>query len=355
MRLFSNQKKSKVPGKRIAYIVNHVTFFASHRLPLALAAQKAGHECMLFTGKAGSEETEGSAVARLASFGIRNSRAGFTSAGINPLRELLGILQLALYLFRFKPNIVHCASPKGVLYGGIAARLCKVECLVLAISGMGYLYTGGDRVGYFQVALQRIYGLLAGFAFNHPNLRVIVQNKDDRQTLIDRGLVNASSITLIPGSGVDLSLFADCSPLRKKQVILLPARMLIDKGVYEFVEAARSIKNLAQDWQFVLAGVAGYGNPTSIGAEQLEAWESEGCIRWLGHVEDMVPLFRDAAIVCLPSYREGMPKALLEAAAAGCAVVTTDVTGCREAVIPGQTGELVPARDGKPLLLLCYI
>jgi glycosyltransferase involved in cell wall biosynthesis len=125
--------------------------------------------------------------------------------------------------------------------------------------------------------------------------------------------------------------------------------MLIDKGICEFVEAARSLKECAEDWQFVLAGVAGYGNPTAISVEQLKAWEAEGCVRWLGHVEDMVPLYRDAAIVCLPSYREGMPKSLLEAAAAGSAVVTTDVTGCRESIIPNVTGELVPVRDSKSL------
>ena len=128
-------------------------------------------------------------------------------------------------------------------------------------------------------------------------------------------------------------------------MVLLPARMLKDKGVEEFVEAARRIKAEAPDWRFVLAGAAGYDNPSAIGDAQLQSWQEEGCVEWLGHVNDMVPLFRDSAIVCLPSYREGMPKALLEAAAAGCAVVTSDVTGCREAVDAGVTGELVPVRN----------
>jgi glycosyltransferase involved in cell wall biosynthesis len=125
----------------------------------------------------------------------------------------------------------------------------------------------------------------------------------------------------------------------------LPARMLKDKGVEEFVEAARRIKTVMPDWRFILAGAAGYDNPSSISNAQLQLWKTEGCVEWLGHVNDMIPLFRESAIVCLPSYREGMPKALLEAAAAGCAIVTTDVTGCREAVEVGVTGDLVPVRN----------
>jgi glycosyltransferase involved in cell wall biosynthesis len=125
--------------------------------------------------------------------------------------------------------------------------------------------------------------------------------------------------------------------------------MLLDKGVLEFVEAARVLKASAPEWKFVLAGTADYYNPSSIASTQIQAWQSEGIVEWLGHVDDITPLFHQASIVCLPSYREGMPKALLEAAAAGCAVVTTDTTGCREAIIPGVTGNLVPVRDSVAL------
>jgi glycosyltransferase involved in cell wall biosynthesis len=163
--------------------------------------------------------------------------------------------------------------------------------------------------------------------------------------VINKGLTKQSSLCLIPGSGVDLSLFEECTAVNKSKIVLLPARMLKDKGVEEFVEAARRIKTVMPDWRFILAGAAGYDNPSSISDAQLQSWKTEGCVEWLGHVNDILPLFRESAIVCLPSYREGMPKALLEAAAAGCAVVTTDVTGCREAVEAGVTGDLVPVRN----------
>ena len=335
--------------RRIAYVVNHVAFFVSHRLPLAMGARHSGFEVCLLTGQAGSQEMEHAAATQLQAAGVAHQRAVFSSSGMNPLVELLGLLQLVWFILRFRPDVVHCASPKGVLYGGIAARLCCVPGLVLAISGMGYAYTSGAGSNGVRALVRRAYGALAGFAFHHQNVRVIVQNQDDFQSVVEKGLAQPQCVTLIPGSGVNLSLFDGCSPTNKSPAVLLPARMLKDKGIEEFVAAARQLKAELPGWRFVLAGAAGYNNPSAISMAQLQAWQAEGCIEWLGHVDDMTPLFRDAAIVCLPSYREGMPKALLEAAAAGCAVVTTDATGCREAIEPGVTGELVPVRDSDAL------
>ncbi len=336
---------------RIAYVVNHVAFFVSHRLPLACEASRAGFDVRLLTGRPGSEQMERDAVTRLRTAGIPHRRAAFTSSGMNPLVELLGFLQLVYFVLIFRPDILHCASPKGVLYGGLVGRICRVRGLILAISGMGYAYTTGAGTGDRARSVVRgVYDALAGLAFRHPNVRVIVQNRDDYQAVISKGLAkSSSSLCLIPGSGVDLSLFEACAATSKTRTVLLPARMLRDKGVGEFVEAARRLKPMTPGWRFVLAGAAGYDNPSAIGLAELQSWQSEGCIEWLGHVDDMVPLFRDSAIVCLPSYREGMPKALLEAAAAGCAVVTTDVPGCREAVEPGVTGDLVPVCDSEAL------
>lgn len=336
-------------NRRIAYVVNHAAFFVSHRLPLAVGARQAGFDICLLTGKAGSEVMERPALLQLQATGFVHKRAAFTSSGINPFVELLGLLQLAWFVVWYRPDVVHCASPKGVLYGGIAARLCGVRGVVLAISGMGYAYTGGNERSRLRSLVRRIYSAFVRFAFHHPNVRVIVQNLDDYHMVIDKGLTDASSVTLIPGSGVDLSMFEGCVATIKSKIVLLPARMLKDKGVQEFVDAARQIKDAAPDWRFVLAGAAGYDNPSSIDPAQLQAWQAEGYVEWLGHVNDMTPLFRESAIVCLPSYREGMPKALLEAAAAGCAVVTTDVTGCREAIHPGVTGDLVPVRNSGAL------
>jgi glycosyltransferase involved in cell wall biosynthesis len=333
----------------VAFVVNHAAFFVSHRLVLALSARAAGFDVVLLTGQAGSCQMESAAVAQLAISGIEHKRTISRSSGTNPLIELMGLLQLIYFMIRFRPDVVHCASPKGVLYGGIAARICRVRGVVLAVSGLGYAFTEGTDQSIARKSLKEIYKVLARFAFRHPNVRVITQNKDDRAALVGNGLVADSGVTLIPGSGVDLALYVNCKSSVKKSVVLLPARMLKDKGVLEFVEAARQLRAVAPDWQFILAGAAGYDNPTAISEVDLHQWEAAGIVKWLGHVDNMLPLFQDASIVCLPSYREGMPKALLEAAAAGCAVVTTDVPGCREAIVSGVTGDLVPVRNSDAL------
>ncbi len=335
--------------KRVAYVVNNAAFFVSHRLPLAIGALQTGFDVSLFTGQAGSVQMEETAVAKLKAQGVSHRRTMFSSSGINPLIELVGFLQLVYFILKFQPQIVHCASPKGVLYGGIAARICCVKGLVLAVSGMGFAYTEADGQSFMRALVRMIYGNLAQYAFFHSNVRVIVQNQDDYQLFIDKGLARESSLTLIPGSGVNLSLFSACDPRNKKLIVLFSGRILKDKGVLEFVEAARRVKLEEPAWRFLLAGAVGYDNPSAVDDANLQNWFDEGCVELLGHVDDMVPLYRDAAIVCLPSYREGMPKSLLEAAAAGCAVVTTDVKGCREAVVPTVTADLVPAGDSAAL------
>ena len=330
---------------KLCFVVNHGAFFASHRLPIAESAMRAGWQVTLVTGQAGSAQMELPSVEKIAAAGIQHTRTFFRSDSVNPIRELIGLIQLTSYLIRTRPDVVHCVSPKGVLYGGIAARLARIQSIVLAVSGMGYAFTPVSNGGIARYVISHVYRALAGFAFGHDNKRVIVQNGDDRQTLLQSGLACVQELILIPGSGVDLSSFQSVRIEEKSKLVVLPARMLRDKGVAEYVDAIRRIKKHVPDWRFVLAGAADYHNPSSVPVEQIEQWQHEGLVDWLGHVENMVTYYTDASIVCLPSYREGMPKALLEAAAAGCAVITTDAVGCREAILPGVTGELVPVRD----------
>lgn len=322
-----------------------MAFFVSHRLPIADEAIRRGFDVRLLVGQPGSPIMEASAMEEILNSRVAVRRFPFRSSSINPIRELWALLSLTKYLFKERPIIVHCVSPKGVLYGGIAARIAGVKGVVMAVSGMGYIATktvGRDPV---RLIIGFIYKRLARFAFGHKNLAVIVQNSDDA-LFVRRSLkVDQARINLIPGSGVDLSKYKDFDIYKKKPIVLLPARMLKDKGVIEFVESARTLKSQYPSWDFLLAGAADYENPSSISRETIENWESEGMVEWLGHVEDIVPVLGSASIVCLPSYREGMPKSLLEAAAAGCAIVTTDSVGCREAIIPGETGELVPTEN----------
>ena len=332
---------------RIAYVVNNAAFFVSHRLPIALAARAKGCEVMLFTGHAGSVLLESQALLDLQGARIAHRAVSFGSAGVNVVTEFVGFLQLVHRLWRFKPDIVHCASPKGILYGGLAARLIRAQGLVLAVSGMGYLFTGTSS-GWKALA-RRCYQSLVRLAYRHPNKFGIVQNRDDLRSLVDLKLAKEDELALIPGSGVRLGDYARLDTPRRAELVVLPARMLKDKGVVEFVQAARSLRAGGCDWRFALVGTADYQNPSAVPIDDIRGWVAEGIVEWWGHQRDMVSVLAQASIVCLPSYREGMPKALLEGAAAGCAVVTTDVVGCREAVIDGQTGDLVPPRDAAAL------
>lgn len=332
---------------KILYVVNNAAFFCSHRLPLALAARQAGHEVALVTGQAGSPTLEAPALEQLRRYGLQHQVTAFRSGGVAPWAEGLGLIQVIAFMLRWKPDLVHCVSPKGVLYGGLAARLTQRAALVLAVSGMGSLFAG--RSGGLGGIARRAYLLFARAAYGHRNCRVIVQNQDDRHLLVAHGLAREDQVMLIPGSGVPLQRYADLPGGGRDELVILPARLLRDKGVVEFVEAARQLRADGCRWRFALVGAADYDNPSSVSATQVRAWVNEGCVEWWGHREDMVPVFAQARIVCLPSYREGMPKALLEAAAAGCAVVTTDAVGCREAVLPGISGDLVPVRDATAL------
>jgi glycosyltransferase involved in cell wall biosynthesis len=339
----------KAMATTLVFIVNTAAFFISHRLPIALEAKRRGYHVELITGRVGSVAMDVTAASILAESGIPHTQVGFTSAGINPVTEAWSIFQMIRHLRRIRPDILHCTTPKGIMYGGLAARLAGIPKLVLAQSGMGYAFTSTGKVSVLRGALKSIISRMARIAYGHPNVHVIVQNNDDRRSLISARYVSAEKVTLIPGSGVNLQDYVGADIHAKQPIILFPARMLIDKGVMECVDAARRLKVSAPEWQFMLAGTADHANPSCVAPAQMKAWHAEGVVNWLGYVSDMPPLYAMASVVCLPSYREGMPKALLEAAAAGCAVVTTDTIGCREAIISGQTGDLVAVRDSDAL------
>jgi glycosyltransferase involved in cell wall biosynthesis len=306
-----------------------------------------GWQVSLITGKSSSAKMEADSAGSLSQAGIAHYSAPFKATGTNPLTEAFGLLQVLRQVYKTKPDVIHTASPKGNLYGGIAARLCGVPKLVIAVSGQGYLFTG--NAGLFKRGIGALYNALIKWVYRHPNCTVIVQNQDDHAGLLDADMVRRDQLVLIPGSGVDLTLFEDMPDASMENIVLLPARMLRDKGVQEFVDAARELKQSHPDWRFVLAGAADYANPSAFSVEQIQAWVTEGIVEWWDYQADMPAVYRRTAIVCLPSYREGMPKCLLEAAAAGKPVVTTDVIGCREAIIPGETGLLVPVKDATGL------
>lgn len=325
---------------RIVFVVNAHEYTAGHRLPLLAGAEDQGYRVEA-VAPAGSPAQE-----RLEAAGYTVHGIGLSRRGARIWEEVGAIRALTRLYRRLQPALVHHATIKPVIYGSLAARRAGVPAVVNAITGLGYVYTGTD---WRARLLRRVVDPLYRRAFRHPNQRVIFQNSDDQAELTGIGAVRPEDAVLIPGSGVDVGRFTPQPEPAGPPLVLLPARMLWDKGVGEFVAAARRLREAGVDARFALAGGLDEGNPSGIAEGQLRAWVEEGVVEWWGQVADMVDAYRQAHVVVLPSYREGLPKVVLEAAATGRPAITTDAPGCRDAVVDGETGYLVPPRDADAL------
>tara|TARA_B100001027_G_scaffold212235_1_gene181362 strand:+ start:593 stop:1765 length:1173 start_codon:yes stop_codon:yes gene_type:complete len=336
--------------KSIVFIINHLAFFVSHRLPIAIRALEEGYKVSLITGKSASLILDKEARQKIKKYDISIKTVQFSSAGTNPIREILGLIQISILLKKIKPNLVHCASPKGVIYGGIASKVAKIEAIVFAISGMGYAFT--KRNSYLKKTLSSIFFLIGRFSFSHKNKIVIVQNNDDYNILKEHKLAKKSEMILIEGSGINLKNFENIDLDLKEKIILFPARIMKDKGIYEFVNAVKILCVKYDNWKFIVAGTHDYESPNSIKKNIITDWKKIKNLQFLGHLhtEDMNNLYKLSSIVCLPSYREGLPKSLLEAQAAGCPVITADTVGCRDAIINNETGYLVPPYNSSEIV-----
>jgi len=324
---------------RLLFVVNHADFFLSHRLPIALAARERGYDVHVATMPT-------PAAGRLADYGLPWHELPLEVRSLNPLRDLVLLRHLCRLYKQLRPDVVHHVTIKPVLYGGLAARLTSVPAVVNALSGLGYVFlVGGLKGRMLRAGIQRVMR----YALGHHNAVLILQNPDDASDFVTRRIVEKGRIVLIKGSGVDLNEFTPSPEPGEPLLVVLPSRMLWDKGVGEFVEAARTLRKNGVVVRMALVGDIDVNNPASLTRAELEAWQREGDVEWWGHRTDMPEVFRKAHVVCLPSYREGLPRVLIEAAAAGRPIVTTDVPGCREIVRDGHNGLLVPARDGGSL------
>lgn len=313
-------------------VVNTAEFFLSHRLPVALAARDAGWEVHVAT-------EPGAAAACVEALGFVHHGVPFQRGGLNPVRDLQSLVALARLFRRVRPDVVHCVTIKPVIWGGIAGRLTGVPARVAAVSGLGWVFLApGWRARVLRTAVRALYRLALGGA----GQRTIFQNTADRDLIARPGGALARNARIVRGSGVDLTRFRPAPEPGGRPVVLFPARLLLDKGLREFVKAARALRDAGVAADFVAAGDPDPANPASVPEHELAAWKAEGIVRFPGHVTDMAAVLAASHLVVLPSYREGLPKALAEAAAAGRPVVTTDTPGCRDAIVPGETGLLVP-------------
>lgn len=332
---------------KIVVINGFVPALLNLRGSLLAALVRSGHEVIAC---APGEEKD--VTARLAKLGVRYKEIELDRTGLNPIKDLYTLLCLSRFLHDVQPDIVLSYNHKPVICGSLAGRLVGVPRRFSGITGLG-LSTARWLLGeqftsskipfrhrIIGAMVRRLYSLSLG-----ANEAVFFQNPDDLAHFIESGLVkDPKQAVLINGSGVDLEYFSEVPPYTQRPVFLLIGRLLEEKGIIEYAEAARILKRRYPQATFRLLG-AFDRHPSCIDRTQIEGWRQEGIVEYLGEVKDVRPFIANASVFVLPSYREGTPKSSLEAMAMGRPVVTSDTPGCRETVLDGKSGFLVPARD----------
>jgi glycosyltransferase involved in cell wall biosynthesis len=320
---------------KLLFVVTEDWYFISHRLPLAIAAKAAGFDVVVAA-------REGPQAYLIHESGIRFIPFELSRRGGNPLAEVIALWRL----YRTEsPDIVHHVALKPVMFGAIAALLARVPAQVNAITGLGWLFSSTNSiVRLIRPTLRWILGRLLA----QRNALTIVQNPEDLDFLMHSGLP-VKHLRLVRGAGVDIKIFNVAAQPPEPVCIMMVSRMLWSKGVGEFVEAAQYLANKGLKARFVLIGDPDPANPAAVPESVLRGWHGQNGVEWWGRRGDIPEILRTAHIACLPSYREGLPKSLLEAAACGLPIVTTDTPGCREVVAHGLNGLLVPVGDSKAL------
>ena len=325
---------------KILLLANTDWYLYNFRLPLASAIRAQGHDVVLVS-------PAGKYTSRLEQAGFRWIEFPLKRRRLNPLAELITILRLIRLYKRERPDLAHHFTVKCVMYGSIAARAVRIKAVINALAGLGHVFSSDG----LQARLLR--HLITGFfkLLLRPT-HVIFQNPDDHRVFLQYGLVGERTSHLIRGSGVNVETFNPGvrRPANGERRVLLASRLLWAKGVAEYVEAARLVRESMPGAQFLIAGAADPGNPACVPQEVIDEWRRQKNVEILGHCDDLRTLLKQVDLVVLPSYREGLPRILLEAAACGKALVATDVPGCREIVQHGVNGILVPARNPEQLV-----
>ena len=328
------------PLKRLLFVVTEDWYFVSHRLYMATVAVKAGYKVALLSRTSSYQEL-------IEESGIEVINWSLNRKSRNLISEFKAFREISAVIDRIKPDIVHSVALKPILYSALQLKRKNTYANIYALGGLGFVFSSSKLKAQI---LRSFLVIILRWVLGGERVRVILQNPDDFNLLLRLKVITNNKTRLIRGVGVDTKLFSPSPKLHDKPIVLLPARILWDKGIADFVEIANRMKSYEVDVRFVLVGDPDPHNPESVSIFQLEEWLEKGVVEWWGHKKEMQNIYQQAAIVCLPSYREGLPKSLLEAASCALPIVTYDVPGCREVVIDGINGFLVPLKDENALL-----
>jgi glycosyltransferase involved in cell wall biosynthesis len=325
---------------KIAYIINHLSFFYSHLMPHAILAKKRGYDVKVFCGNSVSLNSEKFATKQLLVNKIKFQNCNFDSVSLSPIKDIFAFFKILSELKNYRPDIVHITTPKAQILGGIASRILKVKAIVVFISGMGYLFS--NELNFLEKIYKKLFFIIQNYIFKSKKLKIIVENKYDYKYFMNSFVLRKDQITIVKGSGVDLKKFKKINTTKNK-VILLPARVVREKGIIEFIKASRLLKKY--QYQFVVAGPLDYAKSSGFKKDELNQFNFDNTVKFVGYQKNIYNFLKKTSIVCLPSYREGLPKSLCEAAACGIPIVTTNVIGCTEVVKQNFNGELCNVKD----------
>ena len=326
-------------NRRLLFFVTEDYYFWSHRLPIARSVRDAGIEVLIATRIDKYKE-------RIEKEGFRVIPIALKRKNRNVISEICSILEVIRIYRKEKPDMVHHVAIKPILYGSFAAWLTDVPYVINAFSGLGFIFI---KKGWLASVIRKLIFVIYHLAVLSKNTFAIFQNPEDLKLFVDLHIVKKDRSVLIRGAGVDIAHFRNLPEPTGIPIITLASRMLWDKGVGELVDATRQLQNDGVNCRTVLVGIPDPDNPASIPEHVLRDWHAEGIVEWRGYRSDIADVFARSNIVVLPSYREGLPKVLLEAASCGRPIVSTDVPGCREIVRNDINGFLVPPYDSKCL------
>tara|TARA_B100000787_G_scaffold94957_1_gene70118 strand:- start:314 stop:1492 length:1179 start_codon:yes stop_codon:yes gene_type:complete len=321
--------------KRLLFVVTEDWYFVSHRLYMAIFAVNLGYKVALLSKVSTHKDL-------IEGHGIEVISWSLNRKSMNIVSEIKAYKEVTSAIDYFQPDIVHSVALKPMLYNAIQFHRKYTYSNVYALGGLGFIFSSkkfkASIIRFILVSILRV-------ALKRRNARIILQNSDDLNLLLKLKIIDSDKTYLIKGVGVDTKVFKPFKDESKVPIVMLPARMLWDKGISDFIQAAKTVKTHLPETRFVLVGSPDEHNPESVPIVKLNEWTSKGIVEWWGHNDEMHNIYRLATIICFPSYREGLPKSLLEAASSGVPIVSYDVPGSREIVIDQLNGLLVPLKN----------